>query len=85
MPINVLNIFNMQLLIITILFVGLALFLLSFNIIFRKDGKFPETEIGHNKEMRKLGLKCAKAEERILWSKKSKGKSKEHSCCCNCD
>jgi len=36
---------------------------LCFNIIFRKDGKFPETEIENNKEMRKRGIKCAKEEE----------------------
>ncbi|MFA5713570.1 MAG: hypothetical protein WC960_05270 [Bacteroidales bacterium] len=70
----------MQLLLISILFVALAMFLLSFNIIFRKDGKFPETEVGHNLEMQKLGLKCAKAEEKSLWKKGGKGDS----CCCNC-
>lgn len=45
------------------LFVGLCILGLGFNIFFRKNGKFPETEISSNKEMRKLGIKCAKEEE----------------------
>ncbi|MEN6618973.1 MAG: hypothetical protein ABFC28_05700 [Rikenellaceae bacterium] len=57
---------------LSILIVGLCVFLLSFNIIFRKDGKFPEKEIGENKNLRKLGLTCAKAEEKILWGKNGK-------------
>jgi len=35
---------------------------LGFNVFFRKK-RFPETEIGRNKEMRKLGLTCPKCEE----------------------
>ena len=50
--------------------VGLCIFGLCFNIIFRKDGKFPETEIENNREMRKRGIKCAKEEEMRLWGPK---------------
>jgi len=57
----------MSLFLFSIGLIALCVFLLSFNIIFRKDGKFPDKEIGHNKEMRKLGLKCAKAEEKEMW------------------
>jgi len=39
--------------------VAVAVFLLSFNIIFRKNGKFPDTHIGRNKEMKKRGILCA--------------------------
>jgi len=82
---------TMQLILITIAFVALCVFLLSFNIIFRKEGKFPDTEIGHNKEMRKKGLMCAKSEEKILWSKNRKGAVQTESteacsscsCCCS--
>jgi hypothetical protein len=35
---------------------------LGFNIFFRKKS-FPETEIGRNKQMRKLGLTCPKCDE----------------------
>jgi hypothetical protein len=68
----------MTVLFLSIILVALCVILLSFNIIFRKNGKFPETEIGHNKDMRKMGLKCAKTEERILWKKGSPCSS----CCC---
>ena len=50
--------------------VAFCVFGLCLNIIFRKDGKFPETEIENNKEMRKRGIKCAKEEEIKLWGKK---------------
>lgn len=74
----------MSLIIISVIIIGIGVFLMSFNIIFRKNGKFPETEIGHNKEMRKMGLICAKSEEKILWRKG--GKREEcSSCCCSCE
>ncbi len=62
----------MEVVIAAIIFVGISVFLLSFNIIFRKGGKFPDTEVGHNKEMRKRGLRCAKDDERRLWQKKKR-------------
>lgn len=60
----------MEIIIISAIIVAIAVFLMCFNIIFRKDGKFPETEIGRNKEMKKRGIICAKTEERQLWRKK---------------
>lgn len=65
----------MEIFIAAIILVGLCLIGLCFNIIFRKDGKFPETEIEKNKEMRKRGIKCAKEEELKLWGRKN-GKDK---------
>ena len=62
----------MKLIVLTLILTGLCVFLLCFNIIFRKDGKFPETEIEHNKEMRKRGIQCAKMEEKKLWGKKKR-------------
>ena len=53
----------MEIIVAAIVLVGLCVFGLCFNIIFRKDGKFPETEIENNVEMRKRGIKCAKEEE----------------------
>ena len=47
----------------------------------RKDGKFPETEIENNREMRKRGIQCAKMEEKKLWGKKNRKNSGE----CNSD
>ena len=58
--------------IIVLILVALAIFLLSFNIIFKKDGKFPDTEIGHNKKLREMGIMCSRMEELQLLSKQKK-------------
>lgn len=60
----------MEIFIAALVLVALCVFGLCFNIIFRKDGKFPETEIENNVEMRKRGIKCAKEEEIKLWGPK---------------
>lgn len=54
--------------------VGVCVFALAISIILKKDGKFPDSEISHNKPLVKKGLMCAKAEERILWNKNKKKK-----------
>jgi len=46
-----------------VLFVGLCVLGLGVNIFFRKDGKFPETDISRNRKMRELGIQCPKEEE----------------------
>jgi hypothetical protein len=53
----------LKLLVPAVLIIGIAGIFLGIKMILKKDGKFPETEIGHNKEMRKRGIICAKAEE----------------------
>ena len=75
----------MKLVLLCVFIVGIAVFLLCFNIIFRKDGKFPDTEIEHNKEMRKRGIQCAKVEEKRLWGKKGKRPGKKEAAECNSD
>jgi len=57
----------LNLLIISLVLVSLAVVGLAFNIIFRKNGKFPVTSIGHNPEMRKRKIACAKTEELRLF------------------
>lgn len=54
----------MRVFLAAILLIGLGVFGMCFNIIFRKDGEFPETEISKNKEMRRLGIKCMNELER---------------------
>ena len=71
----------MKVFLITIILVGLCVFGLCFNIIFKKDGKFPDGEIAHNKELKKRGIMCASAEEKILWSKKNKRIKRDKSSC----
>ena len=36
---------------------------MAVTILIKKGGKFPETGVGHNPEMRKKGLSCARTEE----------------------
>ncbi|SDC29078.1 hypothetical protein [Williamwhitmania taraxaci] len=50
---------------------------LGFNIFFLKK-KFPETEVGHNKDMRKRGIKCARTEEMLLLKKLGKRPANEN-------
>jgi len=54
----------LTLLLVSVVVVGIALVLLAVNILFKKDGKFPETEIGHNKAMKDRGITCVKCDER---------------------
>lgn len=62
----------MEILIAAIVFVGFAVFIMCFNIIFRKK-PFPDGEIEHNKELRKRGIICAREEEMRLWGPKKGG------------
>lgn len=54
--------------------VGIALLGLCFNLVFRKK-PFPETHVGHNKEMKKRGIMCVKAmdalEQKKAWGQKN--------------
>lgn len=62
----------MKVFLAALMLVALCVVGLCFNIIFRKNGRFPDTEIEHNENMKKLGIKCAKAEEMELWNRKHK-------------
>lgn len=53
----------LQLLIISLVLVAVAFVGLAFNILFTKKGKFPDTSVGHNPEMKKRGITCAKSDE----------------------
>ncbi len=69
----------MRVLIAAIVFVGICVFGMCFNIIFRKKD-FPEYEVSKNKDMRKLGIKCMhELEQESMMSKKDK-KDKHSSC-----
>lgn len=53
----------MKTFLLAVLVVGIGVFGMCFNIIFRKDGEFPETEVSKNKDMRRLGIKCMHEQE----------------------
>jgi len=54
----------MEVLLLAIALIGLGFLGMAFNIVFRKK-RFPETHVGHNKEMRKIGVVCAKTMDRM--------------------
>lgn len=54
----------MEVILLALLLVAIAIVLLGFNIFFRKK-PFPETHVGHNKEMRKLKIVCAKTMDKM--------------------
>lgn len=57
----------MKVFLITLGIVAMAVFGLCFNIIFRKNGEFPEYEVSSNKEMRKLGIKCMREQDDAIF------------------
>ncbi len=59
----------LEIFLIAIALVGISFVILGFNIFFRKNKKFPETEIGHNKKMREQGIFCVKCEEKKSWKR----------------
>jgi hypothetical protein len=54
----------MEIVLLTLALLGLAFLGMAFNIVFRKK-RFPETHVGHNKDMRKLGIVCAKTMDKM--------------------
>ena len=53
----------MATLLLTLAIVGLAVLLLGVKIFFVKGGRFPNTHIHDNAEMRKRGITCARDKE----------------------
>ena len=49
---------------VAIAFLGLAL-----QILFKKNGKFPNTHVGANPSLQKQGISCAKTQDRIEQAK----------------
>jgi len=54
----------MKVILLAIAVMGIGILGMAFNIVFRKS-KFPETHVGHNREMRKRGIVCAKTMDRM--------------------
>ena len=53
----------LKILLLTLAIVGLAVVLLGVKVFFIKGGRFPNTHIHDNAEMRKRGIKCAKDQD----------------------
>ena len=68
----------MKVFLLALVLIGLGVFGMCFNIIFRKDGKFPEYEVSQNKDMRRLGIRCMHEEEEAM--RKGKDKPRHDHC-----
>lgn len=62
----------MKVFLAALVIVALAVFGLCFNIIFRKNGEFPQYEVGSNRKMKEMGIKCMNEEEQERKSNKIK-------------
>jgi hypothetical protein len=59
-----------KVLILSVVLMAVVAFLMSIKILFKKNGKFPNTHIGGNKEMAKRGITCATSQDREARKKK---------------
>lgn len=50
--------------IITMLIVAICIAFLAIKIIFKKNGRFPNTHISGNKAMRQRGIRCVQSQDR---------------------
>jgi len=60
---------TLKIVLIAIALVSTAILALSIRIVLVKDGKFPETHISRNPEMKKKGILCVKAMDRAEQAK----------------
>ena len=51
-------------LLFTLLIVAICVALLAIKVIIKKNGRFPNTHVGGNKEMRRRGIKCVQSQDR---------------------
>lgn len=66
------------LLAVIVLAVGVAG--MAVTIIVKKDGKFPDGEISHNKKLREQGIICAKEQEFRIWGRNGRKKPSPDKC-----
>ena len=59
----------MKVFLLAVLLLAIGVAGMAVTMLVKKDGKFPDGEISHNKELRRRGIICAKEEEQRLWRK----------------
>ena len=62
-----------KVLVISIILLGIAFIGLAFRALFVKEGRFPQTSIGKNKEMARLGITCVKHDEMSCYKNSGHG------------
>lgn len=75
---------TLQLILICVTILTVCIAGMAISIIVKKDGKFPDGEIGSNPNMQKLGLQCAKQEEMMLWRKNKGDNTSANDGCYGC-
>ena len=53
-----------RVLLFTLLIIAICFVLLAITIIIKKNGRFPNTHVGGNREMRRRGIKCVQSQDR---------------------
>ena len=51
-------------LLFTLLIISICVALLAVKVIIKKNGRFPNTHVGGNKEMRRRGIKCVQSQDK---------------------
>ena len=72
-----------KLFLITIVIIAVSFLAMGISVFVRKDGKFPTFEIGKNKEMKKLGITCAKHDELKCHNRLKKENRENRGSICN--
>jgi hypothetical protein len=54
-----------KVLLLTIVLLGVITALFAIKILIKKNGKFPDTHIGGNREMAHRGISCASTQDKI--------------------
>lgn len=67
----------LKLIILSVVLVAIALAGMAITILLKPKGQFPDTHVGHNKEMRKRGITCAQDSDMGC-------KPVESGSCCGC-
>ena len=49
---------------LAVLIIAISFALLAVTILIKKNGKFPNSHVGGNKELRKRGIKCVEAQDK---------------------
>lgn len=62
---------------ISVLIVAICIVLLAVNIIFKKDGRFPNTHVSGNEALRQKGVGCVQSQDREARQRRPMVKERE--------
>lgn len=61
-----------KILILSLILLCIAMLGMALNILVKKKGRFPAYQVGHNRDMRKMGITCVKHDEIRCHNKNTK-------------